>query len=312
MIDLLNCKSVQRLKGISQFGLPQEYYHLPIFSRYEHSLGVLSLLIKLNAELKEQIAGLLHDVSHTAFSHTIDWVFGDPTKEDFQDKLHENIIEKSEIKDILIKYGYDYKEISSVKNFSLLERESPSLCADRIDYTLRETALRIDLEKAKFCFNSLIKHNNCFAFKSIDAAKIFSDMYVKFQQEHWGGNEAKARYHILAEILKIGIQKKFIYFQDFKKTDDFVINLLKNRKDEDILYGLELLKNGFLIKASEDGNVELKSKFRYIDPEILIENQIKKLSEISNEYKTILENEKENYKNYVRVNILRLNAQRNL
>lgn len=261
------------------------------------------LLRKIGASLKEQIAGLVHDVSHTSFSHTIDWVFGDPTKEDFQDKLHENIIERSEIKNILTKYGYVPKEISGVDNFSLLEREAPNLCADRIDYTLREAALRVDSDKAKFCFNNLINYNNKFVFKSVESAKSFSEFYSKFQKEHWGGNEAKARYHILAEILKIGLKRKLLYFEDFKRTDDFVINLLKNSKDEDIIDGLNLLKNGFFIKEDIYGSVELKSKFRYIDPEILIDNKIVKLSEISEDYRLFLENEKINSKNYVKVNI---------
>ena len=68
LVDLINCKSIQRLKGLAQFGLPDEYYHRNGFSRYEHSLGVLIFLRKFGTDLNEQIAGLLHDVSHTAFS----------------------------------------------------------------------------------------------------------------------------------------------------------------------------------------------------------------------------------------------------
>ena len=37
LIDLINSKEIQRLKGISQFGIPEEYYHMLCFSRYDHS-----------------------------------------------------------------------------------------------------------------------------------------------------------------------------------------------------------------------------------------------------------------------------------
>ena len=43
-------------------------------SRFEHSLGVCHLIKILNGSQKEQIAGLLHDIPHTAFSHVIDYV----------------------------------------------------------------------------------------------------------------------------------------------------------------------------------------------------------------------------------------------
>ena len=88
LVSLINSSSVQRLKDISQLGIPDEYSHRKGFSRYEHSLGVLILLKNLGASLEEQVAGLLHDVSHTPFSHVMDWVIGDPSKEDYQDNIH--------------------------------------------------------------------------------------------------------------------------------------------------------------------------------------------------------------------------------
>src|SRR3989344_8664366 len=81
LIELINSKPFQRLKGISQQGMPRELWFTHVNSRYEHSIGVLIILRRLNAGLEAQVAGLLHDVSHTAFSHVVDWVFGDPLKE---------------------------------------------------------------------------------------------------------------------------------------------------------------------------------------------------------------------------------------
>ena len=94
ILDLINSNSLKRLKDISQLGMPDTYLSFPGFSRYEHSLGTMILLKKLGATLEEQVAGLLHDISHTPFSHVIDWVVGDPTKEDYQDKIFQEFLEK--------------------------------------------------------------------------------------------------------------------------------------------------------------------------------------------------------------------------
>ena len=86
ILELINARSIQRLKGIAQYGIPDEFYHRKNYSRYDHSVGVMLLLKRLGASEEEQIAGLLHDVSHTAFSHVIDWVVGEGGAEGYQDE----------------------------------------------------------------------------------------------------------------------------------------------------------------------------------------------------------------------------------
>lgn len=67
LLKLLGSPSILRLKKISQCGVPDRYYHLKNYSRYEHSVGAMILLRKLGATLEEQVAGLLHDVSAGPF-----------------------------------------------------------------------------------------------------------------------------------------------------------------------------------------------------------------------------------------------------
>jgi HD superfamily phosphohydrolase len=84
----------------------------------------------------EQIAGLLHDISHTAFSHVGDYVF-DNTDEDYHEKVFAEVLCKSEVPDVLLSYGYNVNQIL-YGIFDILEQPLPSLCADRLDYTLRD------------------------------------------------------------------------------------------------------------------------------------------------------------------------------
>lgn len=292
LIDLINSTVVQRLKEISQFGLPDKYYHLPTFSRFEHSVGVMILLRRLGAGLEEQIAGLLHDVSHTAFSHVIDWVIGDPTKEDHQDKTLLKTFEETEIKNILERHGFNCKKIAGVKSYSLLERPAPKLCADRVDYLLREIKFLHSKQDAEKILKDLKNVNGKIILASIEAAELVAKYYVNLNKEHWAGEEAKARFYILANILKKAIKEKIISIEDMMKIDKEIIELLNRSKNKEILSGLRILRNGFYLKKTGKGGIILQKKFRYIDPEFFHNGKIIPLSEFSEEYKETLEEER--------------------
>ena len=75
VVELLESKVMQRLKGVDQHGIPHYFCNLSPFSRFDHSVGVYLLVKNAGASDKEQIAALLHDASHTAFSHTADFLF---------------------------------------------------------------------------------------------------------------------------------------------------------------------------------------------------------------------------------------------
>src|SRR5438552_18945322 len=86
LLDLLASNAVKRLAAVSQAGASSLVRRGRSVSRLEHSVGVMLLTRMLGGTVMEQAAGLLQDVSHTAFSHTVDYVFKD-RKEEF----HENI-----------------------------------------------------------------------------------------------------------------------------------------------------------------------------------------------------------------------------
>mgnify|MGYP001124669790 CR=1 FL=1 len=96
--ELIFSNPVQRLKGIYQGGASYFVNEKWNVTRYEHSIGVMLLIKKLGGSLEEQIAGLLHDISHTAFSHVIDFVF-ENKDEDYHEKIYHQIIADSEIYD---------------------------------------------------------------------------------------------------------------------------------------------------------------------------------------------------------------------
>ena len=296
IVELINTTAVQRLKGINQYGVPDEFYHCKNYSRYDHSIGVFLILKKLGASEEEQIAGLLHDISHTAFSHVIDWVIGEGDMENYQDSQHMGYISDREISRILKKYNYHPHRILDHKNFSLLEQEIPEVCADRLDYSLQEFALK----NAKKCFKGLIVVSGKIAFDSKENAKLFAEEFLKKSVDHWAGYEAVVRYRLFANVLKIALKEKIISFSDFKKTDNFIIGKLLKSGNVKIKKLLTILRNKPL-KNMPLGNKFAYKKFRHVDPLFLENGTLYRLSEVDKEFKNLMEKVREIHKKGIRL-----------
>ncbi|OPY51723.1 MAG: HD domain protein [Methanosaeta sp. PtaU1.Bin112] len=79
---LIHSRPVQRLKSIKQLGLVEAVYPGAIHSRFEHSLGTMYMAGKMAEHLglsgeekrKARLAGLLHDLGHSALSHAVEGV----------------------------------------------------------------------------------------------------------------------------------------------------------------------------------------------------------------------------------------------
>ncbi|HOK35474.1 MAG TPA: HD domain-containing protein [Candidatus Pacearchaeota archaeon] len=291
LLELLKSSSVLRLKNISQFGVPDKYYHVKNFSRYEHSVGVMILLKKLDATLEEQIAGLLHDVSTLAFSHISDWVFGEGKKgiEDYHDKLHKTFIEKTEIPEILKKHNFNPERILDERNFTLLEKSAPDLCVDRVDYSLREFKYWLNPKIVDSCIKGLVNYNNEIVFSDKKVAFDFSVNYLELQTRHWGEYEAMMRYYLFSDILKIAIDEKILSENDFYKDEKWVLNKLTKSKNKKMKEKLGYLENKKLKKPINNSGEKIVKKFRYVDPRVISDGKLIRLSQLVPEFKTILE-----------------------
>lgn len=293
LIALINSKPVQRLKGIAQYGIPKEYYFFPGFSRFDHSIGAMLLLRKIGASLEEQAAGLLHDVSHTAFSHMIDWIVGSSEKEDFQDENHKKILDNSEIPKILADFGLFTDRVTDIKRFSYLEREVPDLCADRIDCALREFKYWADSESVAGCFESLSMFDDKIVFDSKPKAMKFGINFLKCQSQHWGGAETVLRYHLFSEVLKIALSEETIEPSDFYMDDGFIMNKLKKTKNVIVKRLLRLMTKRLRYEINNrNPKLRLKKKFRYVDPWYVENGTIFRLSATDQAYGRFMEEQR--------------------
>ena len=289
LIELINSKPVQRLKGIIQQVIPTRFQRFPWFTRYEHSIGVMLLLRKLGATIEEQVSGLLHDVSHTAFSHMIDMLLYNDLDENFQDKNHENIIKNSEIPKILENYNFDVNKISNPANFSLLEQPAPDLCADRVDYCLRDMYYWANPEKVNFCISNLINNEGKIIFNNKEAAKEFALSYHKCQKERWGSVDENVRCFIFVQALNEALKQNLIKFEDFYKDDNYIMKILEKSDNARIIKIFKLLEGNIKYEIEENKpEFIIKKKFRYVDPIYIENNIIYKLSKIDKDYNNLM------------------------
>jgi len=283
LAELIASKPMQRLKGIHQGGasyLINENWNI---TRFEHSIGVMLLIKKLGGSVEEQIAGLLHDVSHTAFSHVVDAVLN-YQYEDYHEILFHDVIQKSEIPSILRKYHYDEKMIVDISNWSLLEQPAPALCADRVDYTLRDmyTYGFITIEEVETFLQNLQVTQGKMSLKSIKSAEWFVQTYYKEVIGFFMDPLNIYAYDVLTQALKLSLEQHILSQQDFLKTDDELMALIQSSNHQQVLELLNQLHPNVKVRVdANDFDIFRKNKVRLIDPFLCENGELVKASHVS-------------------------------
>jgi len=112
---------------------------------------------------------------------------------------------------------------------------------------------------------------------------------------HWGGYEAIVRYRLFANILRLSLDKNILQFDDFWKSEKFVIEKIENCKNDKIKEKLSLLRKPSLKDLPKSNKKEYK-KFRYVNPKFISKDKIMKLSSANKKFKLKLEKAREKNK----------------
>lgn len=226
--DLLATAAMKRLGGIHQSGAIFLVNPDICHSRLEHAIGVTMLINWLGGSELEQIAGLLHDVSHTAFSHVGDYVF-ENLAEDFHEQVFEEVVVQSEIPKVLQQHGYDIQQIFQGK-FDILEQPLPALCADRLDYTLRDAIHGgiISRQRARTFLKAITLKNGKIEIINQEEVLWINDVFKRLNIEvfklplHLYANGKMAA--LIKELMEKGVLNK----ADLFKTDTLLLNKIRS------------------------------------------------------------------------------------
>ncbi len=285
ILDLINCPTLNRLKDIDQAGYIEPFIANVSYSRFEHSLGVYILLKKYNAPIQEQIAGLIHDVSHSAFSHCVDYLLSSEQAhlQKHQDNIFETFVKNSEIPEILYEHGYEIDYILNDNNFPLKEKSLPDLCADRIDYFLRTLATHNELELVNYLLDNLIVVDNNWLFKDVNSAKAFADNFFIFNKDYCSGIPSALMFKTVTDYLAQAIKKGYIVEKDLYTTDKQVLTKINNHLTSDPELQIYFNRMNNKIKWSNDPtdfDFKISLKSRAVNPLCYDKKQIKKLSDL--------------------------------
>jgi hypothetical protein len=298
ILELIKTPAIQRLKEIDQIGYFEPHFPGTAHSRFEHSMGVFILLKKYKAPFEEQIAGLIHDVSHAVFSHCIDYALdsGSEKEHNHQDNVFESFIKKTEIPSILEKYSLDPNYILNEHNFPLKERLLPDLCADRIDYSLRTAIIFNEIKKVDvdYLLENLTVGNNYWIFKNFKNAKKYAELFLKLNSLYYAGLPSAIMFRTTGDCLRYALQKGYVTEADLYTTDKQVLEKVKKYLDKDRKLKLLFDRMNNKVKFKNDPNdynAHVFCKSRIVDPLCKFNGEIKRVSEIDKDWATVVKRE---------------------
>jgi uncharacterized protein len=170
--ELIDAPVFQRLRRIKQLAGAHLVYPSAQHSRFEHSMGAMHVaglagdrLFSLNEladhDLVQQlrVASLLHDIGHGPFSHLSEEVMMLRSNKDHE-QIGKEIIQRTEISDILSTHGFSPKQISDLSTGQsnskfMNEIIAGSLSSDLMDYLPRDS-LFTGAEYGRIDYNRII------------------------------------------------------------------------------------------------------------------------------------------------------------
>lgn len=227
VLALLDSQALKRLRNINQYGpiqiVDSQGHNSESYSRYDHSLGVFYLLNRFGAPFVEQISGLLHDITHSAFSHVSDYLFseltaGDP---DYHDSQFVHFANTYGISSILTQHHLSAHAVAPKDNplFTRLEQPLPELAADRLDYILQGAARRkllcraqVEAILADLSFDPLTEH---WYVSRAESARLIADASIALNRDIFVTAWGRMLYQWTATAVKELLRSGAINNDDF-------------------------------------------------------------------------------------------------
>ena len=181
-LDVVSAPAVQRLRRVAHLGLSDAVYPSATHSRFEHSLGVMHLAGELAESLglpeetsqAYRIAGLLHDVGHSPFSHALEEVIEERLGFEHERQSERIIRELDEL------YAPDAEfVIDIIHGNTKYDLVAGAIDADRLDYLQRD-ARRTGFQNSSVDVRTIVKfarrHDDRIVFDK-KAVQAIEDMF---------------------------------------------------------------------------------------------------------------------------------------
>lgn len=293
--DLIQTVEVQRLNSIHQLGMTYQVYPSAHAMRFSHALGVSHLARRMGQELvlenqalpltdKQKsycvdlltTAGLLHDICHTPWSHTLEPLFIEVTGQDHMEMTRDILTGKvtwplrgaGRIPEILRDYSIKPTDVSALISkqytgpYYLQQMIFGEVDADTLDYLCRDfTSTGVSfghIDVDRLLQTMIVKPDRLyFQAKGLQAVRDFLNARVEMYSAVYFHKKTR-----IADLMFLRAARKsileFCEFEDFwaMTDDEYLTLLLKQSKSEfvqDIAWRLkyrqDLFKRVFHIEA---------------------------------------------------------------
>jgi hypothetical protein len=279
IVRLAECPTFRRLRGVRQAGPSALAFPFKNVTRYEHSLGVYELLRRLGAGPRELVAGLLHDISHTAFSHAVDFLYSSD-EQAHHEQLKPLMLERPDIVIGLRGLGYEPGMFFDDSVYPLLEQPLPALCADRLDYFLRDGMACgvVNRDAADRILGGLQVRDSRIVLSSVEIGREAADLFATMNREWWASATEAFIYNEFADILREGIRLEIINSADLMTEDEQVLAKLDASGNRVIAEKLRTIRQ-FRPEYAGAYRPRVIPKTRWLDPAVWIHGDVRRLSE---------------------------------
>ncbi|KAI6086266.1 hypothetical protein F4821DRAFT_238847 [Hypoxylon rubiginosum] len=274
--DLLRSPALARLIGVRQHGISALLNFTPPITRFEHSVGAFLLVRHVGGSLEEQVAALLHDVSHTAMSHVVDFALAEPGEGSFHEVHKMRFVKTTQIPAILAKHGFGDLKPLDEELYPLVEMPTPHLCADRLDYGLRDTVGfgNLTLEDARRVVASLkafpgaASPDRLLVLQDRVAALRLAKGYMAADRDVWGNPAHGDLYMRTAELMRVAIRSGGVPEEElWRLSDEEFWSKMREVLDANGREAMKRLESEGLPDAKELP-LPRGAKVRTIDPDI--------------------------------------------
>lgn len=286
LIELLQSPELSRLKGVCQHGVTALLGFGPKVTRFEHSVGAFLLVRKVGASVEEQVAALLHDISHTSLSHVVDYALSQPGEDSYHEVHKSRYLKTTQLPQVLTRHGLGDLKVLDEELFPLVEQPSPHLCADRLDYSLRDALAfgKFSLEDVQKVFQSLkavpspTAPNRILALEQPQLALALARAYLATDRAVWSNrshaNNYKRTGRIIKELVESGRVKEETLWV---LSDADFWALMRREASPEILAELDTLETQGL---PDESKLQLprETKIRTLDPDICLAAQAEPLA----------------------------------
>lgn len=281
LVELLRSPTLLRLTGICQYGVTALLGFTPKVTRFEHSVGAFLLVRKVGASVEEQVAALLHDVSHTVLSHVVDWALSIPPGESgtsFHEVHKERYIKTTPLPQILTRHGFGNLKALNEELYPLVETPSPHLCADRLDYALRDAAAfgKLAIKDVQQFFADLQAFPDAsspfrlLVLKDKQLALSLARAYLATDRDVWSNRAHIHLYQrtgqLIGDMVKRGAVKEEVLWS---VSDQEFWELLRSAANPNELETMKRLESESLPKE-DDLQLPRGAKIRTIDPDVWV------------------------------------------